>query len=111
MHALARRDAVAQAKAAGHDGVIIAQVDFLGEGDEERLTGKIYGFRRGVTRYPVPGSPIYPATSTDLRQIYASDGRTVVSRPNRRRMGWAQWWPVRTAMPSWFMALPTSSVV
>ena len=64
---------------AGHDGVIIAQVDFLGEGDEERLTGKIYGFRRGVTRYPVPGSPIYPATSTDLRQIYASDGRTNVT--------------------------------
>ncbi len=64
---------------AGHDGVIIAQIDFLGEGDEERLTGKIGGFRRGVTRYPVPGSPIYPATSTDLRQIYASDGRTNVT--------------------------------
>ncbi len=64
---------------AGHDGVIIAQIDFLGEGDEERLTGKIYGFRRGVTRYPVPGSPIYPATSTDLRQIYASDGRTNIT--------------------------------
>ena len=64
---------------AGNDGVIIAAVDFLGEGDEERLTGKIYGFRRGVTRYPVPGSPIYPATSTDLRQIYASDGRTNVT--------------------------------
>ena len=68
-----------QDMSAGHDGVIIAQVDFLGEGDEERLTGKIYGFRRGVTRYPVPGSPIYPATSTDLRQIYASDGRTNVT--------------------------------
>jgi len=64
---------------AGHDGVIIAQIDFLGEGDEERLTGKIFGFRRGVTRYPVPGSPIYSATSTDLRQIYASDGRTNVT--------------------------------
>jgi len=64
---------------AGHDGVIIAQVDFLGEGDEERLTGKIYGFRRGVTRYPVPGSPVYPATSTDLKQIYASDGRTNIT--------------------------------
>jgi hypothetical protein len=28
-----------------------------------------------VTRYPVPGALVYPATSADLRQIYASDGR------------------------------------
>ena len=35
-------------------GVIMAQVDFLGEGDEDRLTGKISNFRRGVTRYPIP---------------------------------------------------------
>ena len=26
----------------------------LGEGEEERLTGRIYRFRRGVTRYPTP---------------------------------------------------------
>ena len=59
-------------------GGIVANIDFLGEGDEERLTGKIYKFRRGVTRYPIPGALIYPATSADLRQIYASDGRTSV---------------------------------
>ncbi len=57
-------------------GGILASVDFLGEGDEERLTGRIHGFRRGVTRYPIPGALIYPATSNDLRQIYASDGRS-----------------------------------
>lgn len=61
------------------EGGIVAQIDFLGEGEEERLTGKIYGFRRGVTRYPVPGALVYPATSNDLRQIYASDGRTNIS--------------------------------
>ncbi|MBA4354831.1 MAG: ATPase, partial [Novosphingobium sp.] len=61
------------------EGGVIAQIDFLGEGEEERLTGKIYGFRRGVTRYPVPGALVYPATSSDLRQIYASDGRTNIS--------------------------------
>ncbi|MCB2087699.1 MAG: DUF87 domain-containing protein, partial [Sphingomonadaceae bacterium] len=55
---------------------IVANIDFLGEGDEERLTGKIHSFRRGVTRYPVPGALIYPATTTDLKQIYASDGRS-----------------------------------
>jgi len=55
---------------------VIANIDFLGEGDEEKLTGRINGFRRGVTRYPVPGALIYPATTADLRQIYASDGRS-----------------------------------
>ncbi|HUQ13107.1 MAG TPA: DUF87 domain-containing protein [Novosphingobium sp.] len=59
-------------------GGIVANIDFLGEGDEEKLTGKIYKFRRGVTRYPIPGALIYPATSADLRQIYASDGRTAI---------------------------------
>ncbi len=57
------------------NGGIIANIDFLGEGQEEKLTGKIHSFRRGVTRYPVPGALIYPATTADLRQIYASDGR------------------------------------
>jgi DNA helicase HerA-like ATPase len=60
-------------------GGIVANIDFLGEGDEEKLTGKIYKFRRGVTRYPIPGALIYPATSADLRQIYASDGRTAIT--------------------------------
>ena len=57
-------------------GGIIANIDFLGEGSEEKLTGRIHGFRRGVTRYPIPGALIYPATTADLRQIYASDGRS-----------------------------------
>ncbi len=57
---------------------ILAQVDFLGEGDEERLTGKIYNFRRGVTRYPVPGSEVYAVSSADLKQVYAADSRAHV---------------------------------
>ncbi|MXP13385.1 DUF87 domain-containing protein [Altererythrobacter confluentis] len=60
------------------NGGIIANIDFLGEGQEEKLTGRIHGFRRGVTRYPIPGALIYPATTEDLRQIYASDGRANV---------------------------------
>ncbi|NMW30710.1 DUF87 domain-containing protein [Altererythrobacter sp. RZ02] len=58
------------------NGGVLANIDFLGEGQEEKLTGKIRSFRRGVTRYPVPGAMIYPATTADLRQIYASDGRS-----------------------------------
>jgi uncharacterized protein len=54
---------------------IIAAIDFLGEGDEERLTGRIYNFRRGVTRYPHPGASVFPVTSTDMRQLYAADDR------------------------------------
>src|SRR6478736_1526706 len=62
----------------GADGGILANIDFMGEGKEEKLTGKIHSFRRGVTRYPVPGALVYPATTEDLRQIYASDGRSAV---------------------------------
>jgi uncharacterized protein len=59
-------------------GIIVAQIDFLGEGDEERLTGKIYNFRRGVTRYPVPGSEVYAVSSADMKQVYAADSRAHV---------------------------------
>ena len=59
-------------------GVIMAAVDFLGEGDEEKLTGKIYNFRRGVTRYPVPGAQVYAVSSPDMKQVYAADARAHV---------------------------------
>jgi hypothetical protein len=63
------------------DGILSA-VDFLGEGEEERLTGRIHSFRRGVTGYPIPGALVYPATSQDLKQIYASDGRPSIQIGN-----------------------------
>ncbi|MFL0357422.1 ATP-binding protein [Erythrobacter sp. GH1-10] len=58
---------------------IIAHIDFLGEGSEEKLTGRINGFKRGVTRYPVPGAMVFPASTQDLEQIYASDGRANIT--------------------------------
>ncbi|WP_419807769.1 ATP-binding protein [Sphingomonas sp.] len=58
---------------------IAAEIDFLGEGDEEKLTGKLYNFRRGVTRYPSPGAEVYPVTTSDLKQVYAADDRAHVS--------------------------------
>ena len=61
--------------APGQPGHAIAQVDFLGEGDEERLTGKLYNFRRGVTRYPTPGCEVHAVSTPDLKQIYAADDR------------------------------------
>ncbi|KQM18724.1 ATP-binding protein [Novosphingobium sp. Leaf2] len=61
---------------------VLSDADFLGEGLEERGTGRIHGFRRGVTRFPIPGALVYPATSDDLRQIYASDGRSAIQVGN-----------------------------
>jgi DNA helicase HerA-like ATPase len=63
-------------------GRIVAQIDFLGEGDEERLTGKLYSFRRGVTRYPSPGTPVFPVSTADLKQIYAADDRAYIEVGN-----------------------------
>ncbi|UVO52508.1 DUF87 domain-containing protein [Sphingomonas sp. SUN019] len=56
-------------------GRVTALIDFLGEGDEERLTGKLYNFRRGVTRYPSPGGEVFPISTDDLKQVYAADDR------------------------------------
>jgi DNA helicase HerA-like ATPase len=63
-------------------GQIVAQVDFLGEGDEEKLTGKLYSFRRGVTRYPAPGTIVFPVSTSDLKQIYAADDRAHIEVGN-----------------------------
>jgi hypothetical protein len=54
---------------------VAADIDFLGEGDEERLTGKLYNFRRGVTRYPTPGCEVFPIATADLKQIYSAEDR------------------------------------
>jgi hypothetical protein len=55
--------------------LIRAFIDFLGEGDEEKLTGRIYNFRRGVTRYPISGAQVFAVTNADLKQVYAADAR------------------------------------
>jgi DNA helicase HerA-like ATPase len=51
---------------------IIADIDFVGEGDQEQLTGRIFRFRRGVTRFPSPGTKIYPVSSADVTEIYSA---------------------------------------
>jgi DNA helicase HerA-like ATPase len=53
--------------------LIIAQIDFLGEGNEARLSGRLIHFRRGITRYPVPGTRIFPVTSDDMMQMYSAE--------------------------------------
>ncbi len=53
-------------------GTVIANVDYLGEG-AQRSDGGLAGFRRGVTRYPIPGQAILPVTTDDMRAIFAAD--------------------------------------
>ena len=53
--------------------LIMAEIDFLGEGGEARLTGRLSSFRRGITRYPIPGTRIFPVSSDDMKQMYAAE--------------------------------------
>ena len=56
---------------AADTGEVIAHVDFLGEGTRD-ASGVLNQFRRGVTRYPIPGSEVLPVTTEDLRAIFAA---------------------------------------
>ena len=60
------------------DRHVLADVDFLGEGDQEQLTGRIFRFRRGVTRFPMPGTEVQPVSSADMAEIYAAHEETCV---------------------------------
>jgi hypothetical protein len=53
------------------DGEVVAQIDFLGEGTRD-AAGKMTNFRRGVTRYPIPGSEVMPVSTEDMRSIFAA---------------------------------------
>src|SRR5947209_5071372 len=55
----------------GSGGEVVAHVDFLGEGTRD-ASGKMGNFRRGVTRYPIPGSPVLAVSTDDLRSIFAA---------------------------------------
>ena len=56
----------------GEAGKVVANVDFLGEGSEGK-NGQLSNFRRGVTRYPIPGSEVFPVSTDDMRAIFAAD--------------------------------------
>jgi len=56
---------------AGDPGELIAYVDFLGEGTRDSA-GRMTNFRRGVTRYPIPGAEVLPVTTEDMRSIFAA---------------------------------------
>ena len=59
-------------RAGDEENTVIANVDFLGEGSQ-RGDGGLTSFRRGVTRYPIPGAAVLPVTTEDMRAIFAAD--------------------------------------
>ena len=56
-------------------GIISADIDFLGEGDEDSASGRLINFKRGITSYPIPGYRVFPVTGRDLKQMFAADER------------------------------------
>jgi hypothetical protein len=56
---------------AGEPGELVAHVDFLGEGSRDSA-GRMSNFRRGVTRYPIPGAEVLPVSTDDMRAIFAA---------------------------------------
>ena len=55
----------------GNDGKVLGQIDFLGEG-QCATGGRMTNFRRGVTRYPIPGCEVLPVSTEDMRAIFAA---------------------------------------
>ena len=62
--------------------LILADVDFLGEGMMIENDHHITSFRRGVTRYPVPGGRIFAVDSFDLKQMFATAARAHIEIGN-----------------------------
>ncbi len=59
----------------GDPARVHAFIDFLGEGQSVPGSQKVVNFRRGVTRYPIPESPVFAVTNDDMLQMFATDDR------------------------------------
>ncbi|MBO9574654.1 MAG: DUF87 domain-containing protein [Sphingobium sp.] len=57
---------------------ILADIDFLGEGEIDGQTGRIASFRRGITRFPVPGTELFPVADADMCEIYSARGQSAI---------------------------------
>src|SRR6478609_3484460 len=60
-------------RAEADSDLILATIDFVGEGDDAE--GRLAGFRRGVTRLPMPGTRLHPLAPGDVERIFAADDR------------------------------------
>ncbi len=51
---------------------IATEIDLMGEGMRHAETGDLYGFRRGVTSFPMPGATIHAITNAELAGIHGN---------------------------------------
>jgi DNA helicase HerA-like ATPase len=51
---------------------LVASVDLLGEGRADG--GGVAGFRRGITRFPIPGCPAHAVATADLEAMFSAAG-------------------------------------
>ena len=69
---VAGRCIIASVHALGSEGgEITAHISFLGEGALDG-DGHVAEFRRGVTRYPLPGTPVHAVSSVDTTAIFSA---------------------------------------
>ncbi|MEM1021367.1 MAG: DUF87 domain-containing protein [Pseudomonadota bacterium] len=63
----------------GADMTMFGELDFIGELIPNAAFEDGYVFRRGVTKYPMPGQKLYVATGKDMRIIFAPTGKAHVN--------------------------------
>lgn len=69
---VAGRNVIATVHALDCDGdSVIAHLAFLGEGERD-AAGHLSGFRRGVTRFPLPGTPVTGVSTPDMDAIFGA---------------------------------------
>ncbi|MBZ6381731.1 ATP-binding protein [Sphingomonas sanguinis] len=51
---------------------IATEIDLMGEGMRHAETGDLYGFRRGITSFPMPGATIHAITNAELAGIHGN---------------------------------------
>jgi len=61
------------------DKQILADLDFVGEAVLSAETGKLSGFVRGVTRYPVPGEHLLAIDNEELRTVFGGSSAAHIS--------------------------------
>ncbi len=52
-------------------------LEFIGEGVQSAGAG-LQQFKRGISRYPFPGDPLYAVTHDDLMHIYSADDKVTI---------------------------------
>ena len=58
---------------------LTTEIDLMGEGMRGAETGELYGFRRGVTSYPMPGATIHAITNAELAGIHLNRAQATVT--------------------------------